>query len=75
MRIPGAGGTGGYREAIPSRPPGELLTAAGHAWREKRVFRLEPVTGRPAARPAWSAWSATTLTWDRGTELARLREG
>ena len=62
MRIPGAGGTGGYREAIASRPPGELLTAAGHAGREKRVFRLEPVTGRPGARPAWSA---TTLTWDR----------
>jgi hypothetical protein len=34
MRIPGAGGaggTGGYREAIASRPPADPLTAAGHA--------------------------------------------
>jgi hypothetical protein len=45
MRIPGAGGaggTGGYREAIASRPPADPLTAAGHAWREKD-FRLGPV--------------------------------
>ena len=44
MRIPGAGGaggTGGYREAIASRPPADLLTAAGQAQREKDS-RLEP---------------------------------
>jgi hypothetical protein len=56
MRIPGAGGTGGYREATPSRPPGELLTAAGRARREKGVPAGSAMTrqrtgpGRPTAR-------------------------